>query len=132
MSFIREWSRSWQVNNRAEIRLKGMLGFAMRAGKVIIGTETVLSAVSGREKKRPRLLLVAKNASPATKKKLCSQAEFYGVELAEINIESEELGRMLGKLYAPAVVAVIDERFAEEIRSAMKSASEISDQSEPS
>ena len=37
-----------------------------------------------------------------------------------INIDSSELGRLLGKLYAPATVAIIDDRFAEEISKAIQ------------
>ena len=49
-------------------RVKGMLGFAMRAGKVIIGTEQVLVALKSRG--RVRLVLVADGVSDATKKKI--------------------------------------------------------------
>ena len=108
------------MNNKTDIRLKGMLGFAMRAGKVIIGTELVCSAMASRTKDRARLLLIANNASEGTKKKLLHKAEFYGVEVLIINIDSGELGRLLGKLYAPASVAIIDDRFAEEIANAAK------------
>jgi len=99
------------VNNKAEIRLKGMLGFAMRAGKVIIGTELVCSALASSGKDRARLVLISSTASEGTKKKLLHKAEFYGVEAITINIDQDELGRLLGKLYAPAAVAIIDDRF---------------------
>ena len=106
--------------NKAEARFKGMLGFAMRAGKVIFGTELVCTAMGSRSKDRARLVLVSHTASDATKKKLFQKASFYGVEAFEINIDSDELGRLLGKLYAPATVAIIDDRFAEEISMALK------------
>ena len=108
------------MNNKTDIRLKGMLGFAMRAGKVIIGTELVCSAMASRGKDRARLLLIASDASDGTKKKLLHKAEFYGVEVLITNIDSSELGRLLGKLYAPASVAIIDDRFAEEIAKACR------------
>ena len=97
-----------------------MLGFAMRAGKVIIGTETVCSAMAKQGKGKPNLLLVAQDASEGTKKKLFTKAEFYGVETIIVNIDSDELGRLLGKLYAPATVAIVDDRFAEEIRRSLE------------
>lgn len=96
-----------------------MLGFAMRAGKVIIGTESVCSAMAKKGKDKPSLLLIADTASEGTKKKLLYKAEFYGVETITINIDSSELGRLLGKLYAPATVAIVDDRFAEEIKKAV-------------
>jgi len=97
-----------------------MLGFAMRAGKVIIGTELVCSALASSGKDRARLVLISSTASEGTKKKLLHKAEFYGVEAITINIDQDELGRLLGKLYAPAAVAIIDDRFAEEIRTAAR------------
>ena len=92
-----------------------MLGFAMRAGKVIIGTELVCAALAKGGMKRPRLVLVSRSASAPTKKKIFTKCEFYGVPATEINEDGESLGRLLGKLYAPAVIAIADERLAEEI-----------------
>ena len=97
-----------------------MLGFAMRAGKVIIGTESVCSAMAKSGKSKPSLVLIAESASEGTKKKLLTKAEFYGVDTMSINIDSGELGRLLGKLYAPATVAIADEHFAIEIRRAIR------------
>ena len=96
-----------------------MLGFAMRAGRLVIGTEPVCSAMAKKGKEKPRLVLIAETASQGTKKKLLTKAEFYGIEAVTINIDSSELGRLLGKLYAPATVAIVDDRFAEEIRRAI-------------
>ncbi len=96
-----------------------MLGFAMRAGRLVIGTETVCKAMAKRGKDRLRLVLIARDASEGTKKKLLTKAEFYGVTAIEIDIDSSELGRLLGKLYAPATVAVVDDSFAEQIRRAL-------------
>ena len=97
-----------------------MLGFAMRAGKVIFGTESVCSARAKRGKEKASLVLIACTASEGTKKKLLHKAEFYGVEAITIDIDSGELGRLLGKLYAPATVAIVDDRFAEEIKKAVE------------
>ena len=92
-----------------------MLGFAMRAGKVVIGTESVCSAMAKRGKDKPRLVLIAKGASEGTTKNLLTKSQFYGIDTITIDIDSSELGRLLGKLYAPATVAIVDDRFAEEI-----------------
>ena len=95
-----------------------MLGFAMRAGRLIIGTDPVCKAMAKNGKDRPRLVAVAYNASEGTKKKILTKAEFYRIEAIILNIDSGELGRLLGKLYAPATVAIIDDRFADEIKRA--------------
>ena len=99
-----------------------MLGFAMRAGKLIIGTDPVCKAMAKNGKDRPRLVAVAYNASEGTKKKILTKAEFYRIDTIILNIDSSELGRLLGKLYAPATVAIVDDRFAEEIKKAIEPA----------
>ena len=86
-----------------------MLGLAMRAGKVIVGTEQICIALS---KGKIRLALVSVTASDATKKKLRFKCEYYGTRLIEIDIDTEELGRLLGKTYTPAAIAITDDNFA--------------------
>ncbi len=106
------------MDKKTNTRLTGMLGFAMRAGRLIIGTESVCVSMAKQGKDKPRLVAIAHDASQGTKKKLLTKAEFYGIETVIINIDSSELGRLLGKLYAPATVAICDDRFAEEIKKA--------------
>lgn len=101
------------MSNDPMTRVRGMLGFAMRAGKVIIGTEQVCTALKKRG--RVQLVLVCSGASEATKKKVTVKCEFYGVRTIEVNMDTAELGRLLGKVYAPACVALTDEGFASEI-----------------
>ena len=104
-----------------------MLGFAMRAGKVLLGTDLVCSSLSKGGAKCPRLVLVSKTASEPTKKKIFTKCEFYGIPAIEIDEDGDSLGQLLGKLYAPAVVAIADDRFAEEIRKSLESTTEGSD-----
>ncbi len=104
------------MENKDNRRLLGMLGFAMRAGKVVIGTESVCAAMARTGKYKPRLVLIAQGVSEGTTKKLLTKSDFYGIDTIKIDIDSSELGRLLGKLYAPATVAIVDDRFAEEIR----------------
>lgn len=97
-------------------RFLGMLGLARRAGKVIIGTELICRAMPKRGDGSIRLVIISDKASEATRKKLTVKSEFYGIEYIEVSIDTEELGRILGKTYAPAAVAVTDEGFARELR----------------
>ena len=96
-----------------------MLGFAMRAGKVIIGTELVTTGMKRRGADRIRIALVASDASEATKKKIRTKGEFYGIEVKEIELDSATLGSLLGKTYGPATIAICDVGFAKEIRAAL-------------
>ena len=103
------------MENKSNQRLYGMLGFAMRAGKVIIGTELVCRAMpTGRVK----LVLISAAASDATKKKVFVKSDYYSISAIEVDVDTERLGNLLGKSYAPAAVAVTDEGFAEEIKKA--------------
>ena len=100
------------TDNQNNQRLYGMLGLAMRAGKVIVGTEQVCIGLA---KKKIHLVLVSSEASEGTKKKIRFKCEFYKVHSLEVNICTEELGRLLGKTYGPAAVAIADENFANAI-----------------
>ena len=94
-------------------RFSGMLGLAMRAGRVIVGTEQICTALPKRG--RVRLVLISDDASDNTKKKLTAKCEFYGVASMIVRLDTEELGRLLGKTYTPAAAAVTDENFAKEL-----------------
>lgn len=110
------WRRNFPVSSSGMVRVRGMLGFAMRAGKVVIGTEQVISALPS--KGRLKLVLVAEGVSDATKKKITGKCEFYGVECISLKLSSDDLGDLLGKTYSPAVVGITDEGFALQIKKA--------------
>ena len=95
-------------NNQTK-RALGMLGLAMKAGKVVIGTEQVIAYL---KKGKLLLVLVSGNASEGTKKKIRFKCEFYKTALTEVKVDTDELGRLLGKTYAPAVVGIMDENFS--------------------
>jgi ribosomal protein L7Ae-like RNA K-turn-binding protein len=94
-----------------------MLGFAMRAGKLVIGTDLICRSMS---KGAVRLVVVSRSASDATKKKLFVKSDYYGISAIEAEIDTERLGKLLGKTYTPAAVAVTDEGFAVEIKKAVE------------
>ena len=92
-----------------------MLGLAMRAGRVAIGTDAVINAIRVKGQRAARLVLISASASEATRNKIRYKCEFYKVRAEEATIESSELGEALGKLYAPAAIAITDDSFAGEI-----------------
>jgi ribosomal protein L7Ae-like RNA K-turn-binding protein len=105
-----EWKKKLAMADSNVIsRVVGMLGLAMKAGKVVIGTEQVIAFLG---KGKLKLVLVSGSASDGTKKKMLHKCEFYKTRLSELDIETDELGRLLGKTYTPAVVGVTDENFA--------------------
>ncbi len=96
----------------ANERLFGMLGLAMRAGKVIVGTEQVCLAMP---KGRVKLVLVSAGASEGTRKKLRTKCEYYSIKSITVEADIDTLGKILGKTYSPACVGIADEGFAREI-----------------
>ena len=103
------------MENNKMRRLYGMLGLAMRAGKLIIGTELICRAMP---KENVKLVVISSEASHLTRKKLKVKSEFYNISAIEVDIDTERLGKLLGKTYAPAAVAVTDDGFAAEIKKA--------------
>lgn len=93
-------------------RVKGMIGFARRAGKCIIGTELICRALP---KGEVRLVVVSATASAPTKKKLTVKCDFYGVKHVESTIDTDGLGSLVGKSSSVAAVAITDDAFASEI-----------------
>lgn len=96
-------------------RIRGMLGLAMRAGKLVVGTEMICRAMP---KGAAQLVVISCGASDGTKRKLSYKCEFYSIDIVEVDIDTEELGRLLGKTYTPAAVAVTDCGIAEQIKEA--------------
>ncbi len=88
----------------------------MRAGKLTLGADMVIAAMQKHTKASPELVLVSATASDATKSRLTKKCAYYETELIELPIDMDELGRMLGKTYAPAVISVSDKGFALEIK----------------
>ena len=94
-----------------------MLGFAMRAGKLTVGTEQICRSMP---KGSVKLVLISSGASDATKKKLFVKSDYYGISAIEADLDTERLGKLIGKTYAPAAVAVMDDGFAKEIKKAVE------------
>lgn len=96
-------------------RICGMLGFARRAGKTVIGTELVCRAMP---KGTVKLVVISDGCSEGTMKKLTVKSDFYQIPWVLAPIDTEALARTVGKGSAVAAVAVTDEGFAEEIKKA--------------
>ncbi|WP_123040085.1 L7Ae/L30e/S12e/Gadd45 family ribosomal protein [Cohnella candidum] len=86
------------------------LGLAMRAGKLVSGEETVLKAIRGGEAK---LVVLAKDASDNTGKKMADKCGSYGVPLV-VGFTRYELGWAVGKPER-VMFAVTDQGFADMI-----------------
>ena len=88
------------------------LGLAMKSGKIVSGEQAVQSALKN---KKCSLLIVARDATENTKKRMIQSAVFSGIPYLQWG-EKEALGRALGKADRSSV-AVCDAGFAKKISS---------------
>ena len=93
-------------------RFFGMLGFAMRAGKISTGTDIICKELP---KGEILLVVVSSLASEPTKKRIRNKCEFYQTECVEADVMPDELSQKLGKLNTTVCIAVKDEAFKREI-----------------
>jgi ribosomal protein L7Ae-like RNA K-turn-binding protein len=88
-----------------------LLGLAMRAGKIVSGEELVLDAIRTRKAK---LVLISRDASANTKKKISDKCRSYQVELIQ-EFDRYEIGHAIGK-EERVVLGITDEGFVRKIR----------------
>ena len=112
MMYTKNSKRSLALTTDKVQRISGMIGFARRAGKTVIGTELVCRAMPKGEVK---LVVISSTASDSTKKKLTVKSAFYGISWVLIEIDTERLGALVGKGGAVAAVAITDQMFADEV-----------------
>ncbi len=87
-----------------------LLGLAYRARKVISGEELVIKEIRSR---RAKIVLLSKDASLNTEKKITDKCHFYKVPI--IRVENRTmLGEAIGK-DSRVVVAVQDDGFAKKL-----------------
>ena len=93
------------------------MSLAQKAGKISSGGYAAEAAIrSG----NAFLVIVARDASDNTRKKMSDMARFYDVPLYCIGTK-EELGRCIGKEYR-SMIAVLDEGFAQSLSGQIKAA----------
>lgn len=90
------------------------LGLAYRAGRIVHGEEGVLKAVRSGQ---AQLVILAKDASEATAKKMINKCTFYDVPLIR-TLSRQELGQAIGKAER-VIVAVTDQGFAKRMLNLM-------------
>lgn len=91
-------------------KLKGMLGLAMRAGKLACGESKAAEAIRGG---RAELVLLSADASENTEKRFLNMTQYYHVLVLRPQ-RREILAAILGR--SAVVLAVTDAGFAEQIK----------------
>ncbi len=92
-------------------KFTGMLGLAMRAGKLACGEGKAADAVRDGKAK---LLLLATDTGPNTEKRFLNMTQFYQVPVLRPGNRTE-LGAAIGKK-AAVVLAVTDEGFGKQLQ----------------
>lgn len=87
-----------------------LLGLANRARKIVSGEELVVKEV---QKKQAKLVLLSKDASANTTKKITDKCSYYRVPLRFIE-DRYTLGQAIGK-DARVVIAITDDGFAKKL-----------------
>ena len=94
-------------------RALGLMGLAVRAGRVIFGTPMVCDAM--RAGKKIWLVAEAKDSSENTHKRITDRCAYYGVTHTRLDVGTEALAHALGKSGDLAVVAITDRGMAQSI-----------------
>lgn len=103
-----------------EERLKGYLGLATKAGKLVTGYNTCLDMMPGGKLK---LIILARDVGENTREKFRKKCEFYGLPM-RIGLEADEMSKAVGKTdkgifgitdqgFAKSMMSVIDEKMIE-------------------
>ena len=93
-------------------KVLGMLGLAIRAGKVVSGEFKSLQAVKNGQS---QLVIMASDISDNGRKSIVNACRFYGVEYIELGM-SQELGKAIGE-ETRMIVSVNDDSFKNAILS---------------
>ena len=93
-----------------ENKIYGLIGLARRAGKISFGTESSIETI---EKKKAKLVIVAKDSSDRTKKNFKELSQKLNVPFRIVGT-IEDLSRSIGQVNK-AVLVIKDENFAKEI-----------------
>jgi ribosomal protein L7Ae-like RNA K-turn-binding protein len=89
-----------------------LIGLANKAGKCSTGEETIVKDIKS---ERAKLVLLASDTGPQTRKKITDKCKSYNVPF-EIAADSETLSHAIGKQKRVAV-AILDAGFANKIKS---------------
>lgn len=93
-----------------ENKVSGLIGLAMRAGKVVFGTDACKQEI---QRNKVKLLIIAKDAAERTKtnfKDICKEKNLPIIEFLEIETISKSIGKD-----NKAIIGIKDTNFSKEI-----------------
>lgn len=89
-----------------------LLGLAFRAGKCTIGEESVIKDI---QRKKAKLVLIAKDTGPQTRKKVMDKCGSYQIPY-KIADDRDTISQAIGKT-GRVVIAITDKGFADKLKS---------------
>lgn len=92
------------------IKLCGLIGLAMKAGKIVAGTDACLEEM---KKGKISLVMIASDASDRTKMTLKKESEKYHIAVYEV-LSIEELSKAIGKVNK-AIIGIKDVGFSKKM-----------------
>ncbi|MGB5823757.1 MAG: ribosomal L7Ae/L30e/S12e/Gadd45 family protein [Proteocatella sp.] len=92
-------------------KIKTMLGFAKKAGKITSGEGITLENI---KKGRVKLVLLASDASDNTSKRIKDKASYRNIQVIE-SLDRYEMGKAMG-IEERVVVGITDRGFADSIK----------------
>jgi len=81
------------VSKMNKTKLLGTIGLARRAGKLLLGEETILSAL---KKNQVNVVFLASDTGPNTTKRISDKTKFHGVQLITA-LSSDEMAGASGR-----------------------------------
>ena len=107
-------------------KILSLLGFAMKAGKLITGTDKICDEIrrhgipsdDAKGYSTCGIVIIASDASDNTKKRVLNACKFYRVEAYRSKLTQEQIAEKIGKSVT-AACATFDRGFADGIRNAM-------------
>lgn len=92
-----------------------LLGLAYRARKCSLGEETIVKDI---QQKRAKLVLIANDIGPQTKKKMTDKCKTYDIPFVIVD-DRDVLSHAIGKSQRVAI-AILDEGFATKLKSLLR------------
>ncbi|WP_047981232.1 L7Ae/L30e/S12e/Gadd45 family ribosomal protein [Ornithinibacillus contaminans] len=89
-----------------------IIGLAFRAGKCSTGEETIVKDI---QKRRAKLVLIANDVGPQTRKKLTDKCNSYEVPYVIVADDRDTLSNAIGKSQRVAI-AILDGGFATKLK----------------
>ena len=99
-------------------KILSITGISRKAGKMILGTEKVISEIRKGRKNSVKLVLIASDVSENTRKKISNACGFYNVPTVFIESDKTTFGHRMGANGELSVAGITDSGLAAAVKKA--------------